>query len=221
MKVRRFLARQLANPSGLAGRLVGQMMKIANQEPTRLAIEALDVQPGNRVLDLGCGPGQAAEQLRSLTSPGQVIGIDQSSTMIRQAQRSNWRHVLAGEMEFHVAQFDALPFEDGSFDCVLASNVMYFWKDTGAALAEIRRILRPGGRLSVYVTSAESMSGWGFAEAGTHRLFLPHEVAEALTSAGFDAADIALRTPPVGRGVTGIVATARYAVSDTGILQAA
>lgn len=219
--MKRFLARQLANPSGLAGRLVGRMMKMANREPTRLAIEALEVQSGERVLDLGCGPGQAATLMLTLSRPGPVTGIDQSPTMILQANRDNWRAVAAGDMSFHVAQFDALPFDDGGFDAVLASNVMYFWHDTDAVLSEIRRILRPGGRLSIYLTSAESMKDWGFAEAGTHRLFSDFDVRNALRSAGFADVDIRIRCVPVSKGVTGIVATARSSPKEAGILQAA
>lgn len=219
--MKRFLARQLANPTGLAGRLVGRMMKVANREPTRLAIEALQILSGERVLDLGCGPGQAAALILPLSRPGPVTGIDQSPTMISQAHRDNWRAVAAGEMDFHVARFEALPFDDGSFDAVLASNVMYFWHDTKTVLGEIRRILAPGGRLSLYLTSAESMKDWGFAEAGTHRLFSPHDVAVALKSADFGEEAIDVRTVDIGKGVTGIVATARHIPTEAGILQAA
>lgn len=219
--MRRLLARQLAHPTGLAGRMVGWMMKLANRAPTRLAIDALCLKSGDRVLDLGCGPGQAAALMLPLSRPGRVVGIDQSRTMIDQAARDNRRAVAAGEMAFHVARFDALPFETASFEAVLASNVMYFWQDTQAVLTEIRRVLAPGGRLTLYVTAAESMAGWGFVEAGTHRLFSAADVAEALTAGGFPEAAVDVCEVALGKGVTGIVATAHLPRADTGILQAA
>lgn len=219
--MKRFLARQLSNPTGFAGRLVGQMMKRANREPTRLAVGALAIQPGESVLDMGCGPGQAAALMLPLARPGRVSGIDQSETMILQALRDNRAAVADGQMDFRVATFEALPFEAACFDAVLASNVMYFWHDAAAVLTEIRRVLRDGGRLSIYLTSAQSMQNWGFAEAGMHRLFSGDDVADALHASGFAQADISVETVPIGKGVIGILAVAYKRSSEAGILQAA
>jgi SAM-dependent methyltransferase len=219
--MKRFLARQLSNPTGFAGRLVGQMMKRANREPTRLAVDALAIQPWESVLDMGCGPGQAAALMLPLARPGRVSGIDQSETMILQALRDNRAAVAARQMDFRVATFETLPFEAACFDAVLASNVMYFWHDAAAVLTEIRRVLRNGGRLSIYLTSAQSMQNWGFAEAGTHRLFSADDVADALHASGFAQADISVETVPIGKGVIGILAVAHKRSSEAGILQAA
>lgn len=219
--MKRFLARQLSNPTGFAGRLVGRMMKMANREPTRIAVEALAIQPGESVLDLGCGPGQAAAFMLPFARPGTVTGIDQSDTMIQQARRDNRRAMAEGQMDFQIASFEALPFHAERFDAVLASNVMYFWHDARQVIAEIRRVLKEGGRLSVYLTSAQSMQSWGFAEAGTHRLFDPEDVKAALLASGFADADISVDTVPIGKGVIGILALAHKRTSEAGILQAA
>ncbi len=219
--MKRFLARQLSNPTGFAGRLVGGMMKMANRAPTRMAVEALAIQPGESVLDLGCGPGQAAALMLPLALPGRVVGIDQSQTMILQAGRDNRRAMAAGQMDFHLATFKALPFDAAVFDAVLASNVMYFWHDPVPVLAEIRRVMKDEGRLSIYLTSADSMQNWGFAEAGTHRLFSAEDVEAALRDGGFADGDICVRVVPIGKGVSGILATARKRSSQAGILRAA
>jgi ubiquinone/menaquinone biosynthesis C-methylase UbiE len=214
-------ARQLSNPSGLAGRIVGRMMRVANRQPTRLAIEALDIRPGEDMLDLGCGPGQAAALMLPLARPGRVCGIDQSPVMIDQARQLNRDAIRTGDAAFAVAGFDALPYPDASFDGVLASNVMYFWHDTAPVLAEIRRVLRPGGRLSIYLTSAETMSSWKLAGAGTHRLFMPDQVLAALVEAGFATGDIHVRSVAIEGGVTGIVALARNGKRVRDVAQAA
>ncbi len=219
--MKRFLARQLSNPTGFAGRLVGGIMKMANRAPTRMAVEALAIQPGESVLDLGCGPGQAAALMLPLALPGRVVGIDQSQTMILQAGRDNRRAMAAGQMDFHLATFEALPFDAAIFDAVLASNVMYFWHDPVPVLAEIRRVMKDEGRLSIYLTSADSMQNWGFAEAGTHRLFSAEDVEAALRDGGFADGDICVRVVPIGKGVSGILATACKRSSQAGILRAA
>jgi SAM-dependent methyltransferase len=214
-------ARQLSNPTGLAGRLVGRLMRIANRQPTRLAIDALAIQPGEDVLDLGCGPGQAAAQMLPLARPGRVCGMDQSAVMIDQARHLNREAVRTGEARFDVAGFDALPFPDGSFDAVLASNVMYFWHDTAPVLAEIRRVLRPGGRLSIYLTSAETMRGWKLVGAGTHRLFSAEDVSRAMQDAGFQSQDFEVRSVRIEGGVDGILALVRMPKRVSDVAKAA
>jgi SAM-dependent methyltransferase len=201
-------ARQLSHPQGFAGFAVGKLMKLANRQPTRLAIEALDIQPGNDVLDLGCGAGQASALMLPLALPGRVDGIDRSATMIDEANRTNTQAVRLGRSRFRCADFESLPFPDDCFDRVLASNVMYFWHDTAPVLSEIRRVLRPGGRLAIYLTSAQTMRHWKIARAGTHRLFDAYEVRRELIHAGFAAKQIQVNNVLLSGGVTGVIAVA-------------
>jgi ubiquinone/menaquinone biosynthesis C-methylase UbiE len=144
-----------------------------------------------------------------IARPGRVCGIDRSPVMIAQARDLNRVAVRQRTATFDVASFHALPFPDASFDGILASNVMYFWHETAPVLAEIRRVLRPAGRLSIYLTSAETMRHWKLAGAGTHRLFIPQEVAAALIEAGFAPEGVDVRTVRIEGGVTGILAVAR------------
>lgn len=199
-------ARQLSNPRGLAGRAVGMLMTIANRAPTRLAINALAIRPGDDVLDMGCGAGQATALMLPLARPGRVDGIDQSAVMVSQARRANRNALRRGWSRFQQADFAKLPFPDASFDRVLASNVMYFWQRTDLILREIKRILRPGGRMSIYLTSAETMRHWKFADAGTHRLFDVADVETALIEAGFAPDHFSVERVPMRGGVIGILA---------------
>ncbi len=198
-------ARQLANPRGMSGWAVGKLMKRANRQPTQLAIDVLDVQPGDKILDLGCGAGQAMALMVPITGLGNVFGIDQSATMVAEAKRSN----RSGGVTVQQATFESLPFETASFDKILASNVMYFWHDPARILREIRRVLRPGGRLAIYVTDAKTMQNWKIADAGTHRLFSAEQVEVALIEGGFARNEIAVTTVPIKGGITGVIAVAR------------
>jgi ubiquinone/menaquinone biosynthesis C-methylase UbiE len=198
-------AGQLANPRGISGWAVGKLMKRANRQPTRLAIDALDIQAGDQVLDLGCGAGQAMALMVPLAGHGLVYGIDQSKVMVAEAVRSN----PTGDVSVHHATFGQLPFEGAFFDKILASNVMYFWPDTNLVLREIRRVLKPGGRLVIYVTDAETMQGWKIAGAGTHRLFSAVQVAEALNDGGFARNEIMVKSVPIKGGIKGVIAVAR------------
>jgi ubiquinone/menaquinone biosynthesis C-methylase UbiE len=66
---------------------------------------------------------------------------------------------------------DMLPLADRSVDRILAVNVAYFFGSDGMTLAEMRRVLKPDGKLVVYVTSEKSMRNWRFASVKTHRFF--------------------------------------------------
>ncbi len=202
------LAHQLAYPTGAAGWVVGKLMKVANSQPTQWAIDALDVQPGNHVLDLGCGAGQAIALMSPMCGDGQVHGLDQSRVMVAEARRTNRNNVKRGKALISQGAFDHLPYQDNSFDRILASNVMYFWHDPEAVLREVHRVLRPSGKISIYITTAETMSSWKIVEAGAHRLFTLDEVNSLLANSGFALSRIQIDRVSLTGGVSGLIATA-------------
>ncbi|MCX6399456.1 MAG: methyltransferase domain-containing protein [Propionibacteriales bacterium] len=100
---------------------------------------------GRRILDAGCGSGPLAAALRDRGAV--VTGIDASAAMIDLA-----RHRLGEEADLHVAALGApLRFDDAAFDDVVASLVLHYLEDWTVALSELRRVLKPGGRLLVSV----------------------------------------------------------------------
>jgi demethylmenaquinone methyltransferase/2-methoxy-6-polyprenyl-1,4-benzoquinol methylase len=106
----------------------------------RLAARAV-VRPGGRVLDACCGTGDLA--LAALAEGGRVTGLDFSPAMLERARRKS------GEVEWVEGDLLALPFGDGSFDAATVGFGMRNVEDRSLALRELRRVLRPGGRLAV------------------------------------------------------------------------
>ncbi len=105
------------------------------------------IHPGEAVLDLGCGAGFDALLSAQLVGPqGRVVGIDLSPEMLAVAEAGR---AEAGfpQVEFREAGVEALPFPDASFDAALSNGVLNLVPDKPAALREIFRVLRPGGRL--------------------------------------------------------------------------
>ena len=102
------------------------------------------LQPGMRVLDLGCGPGTISVGLADAVSPGELHGIDLEETQVAMA-RAAAEAGDHGNATFHVGDATNLPFEDGEFDVVHCHAVLMHIPDTAAALAEVRRVLKPGG----------------------------------------------------------------------------
>ncbi|UYQ78815.1 class I SAM-dependent methyltransferase [Glutamicibacter sp. JL.03c] len=113
------------------------------ERPAMLAL-AGDVA-GRRILDIGCGTGPLAEQL--VKRGALVAGFDTSSAMIELARRR-----LGDQAELCVATLgEKLPYEDDSFDDAVASLVFHYLQDWTLALDEVRRVLKPGGRLIMSV----------------------------------------------------------------------
>lgn len=116
----------------------------AGRSYKRIALDALDIRPGQTIVDLGCGPGTDLATLAAASPAGAVIGVDADRTMLDQA-----RQRTAGLRPVHVtlADLHELPLAGHSADRARTDRVLQHVRDPAAALAEIRRVLRPGGRL--------------------------------------------------------------------------
>lgn len=195
--------RQFGQPSGLLGVLVGRLMARKNAAMNRVAVELLDVQSTDRVLEIGFGPGVAIQELSKCVTDGMVAGIDPSDVMVRQATRRNQQAIDAARVVLQQGTAAALPFDDATFDKVLAVNTFHHWGSAETGLLEVRRVIRPGGTL---------LLGLRMALAQPRRLSAPGltneqlgDVRAQLTGAGFHDLRTIERT--AGRRMTCMFAT--------------
>lgn len=135
---------------------------------------AAEVRPGQRVLDVACGTGVLACAAAALVgSAGAVTGLDASEEMLEVARRKSAR------VEWISGRAESLPFPDASFDRVVSQFGFMFFQDRPAALREMMRVLRPGGRLALAVCDALDHSpGYAVLAELLNRLF-GHAVADA------------------------------------------
>lgn len=182
-------------------------MDLVNRKPTRLAIDLLAASGGERVIDIGCGTGRAMKQLLR-HGRARVTGVDRSHTMILAAHARLKSHDHRTRSSLFKAELGKLPFADHSFDAALALNMLYFCDHDGRMIADLRRVLCPGGRLVAYVTHGETMKRWAFANQGTHRLFDEEALAALLMRGGFAPHSINVQTVPITRSVVGLLAFA-------------
>ena len=119
------------------------------------------LEPGHRVLDFGCGPGTISVGLARAVDPGELHGVDVEESQIELARAA----AEAGghrNAHFHVGDVTDLPFEDDFFDAAHCHAVLMHVPDTAAALAEVKRVLKPGG----VVGAREMFVGASFLEPG-------------------------------------------------------
>ncbi|RLM56802.1 class I SAM-dependent methyltransferase [Halobellus sp. Atlit-31R] len=105
------------------------------------ALARMPIETGDTVLDLGCGSGYAGRALRDTQDAGRVYGLDGSPAMAQNARS----YTNDSDVAYLVGDFDELPFADDSVDHVWSMEAFYYASDPEHTLAEIRRILRPGG----------------------------------------------------------------------------
>ncbi|MEQ1700093.1 MAG: methyltransferase domain-containing protein [Ilumatobacteraceae bacterium] len=111
----------------------------------------LQLRPGQRLLDVGCGLGEAALALATdLGTGGEVVGVDASAEMLRVARAK--AAAAPCRAEFVVGDAAALALPDGSFDAVRSERTLQWLPDPAAAIAEMARVVRPGGRVSLIDT---------------------------------------------------------------------
>jgi ubiquinone/menaquinone biosynthesis C-methylase UbiE len=164
-----------------------------------LARAALAAAPGERILDVGCGPGFfSAELLAEVGESGSVTGVDNSPAMLALAARRCAGH---DNVELLEGEAGSLPVPDESFDAALAVQVIEYVADVEGALAELRRALRPGGRVLVWDIDWDTVSvhaedrernervmrAWD--EHLAHRT-VPRTLAGELRAAGFAEVDM-------------------------------
>ncbi len=210
------LGRQLATPEGRGGRLIGRLMVWLNRAPNRHAIDELAPRPGESILEVGFGPGDGLREILRCAPGCRLAGIDRSAPMLAMATRRNRRALADGRLDLRIGSTERLPWPDASFDAILAVNVAYFFDETGLAMRELARVLKPGGRLVVYVTDRETMRRWPFAGPQTHRTF-DRPALEAMLAQGlFIREGIAISELRLPLGMRGWVAVARAAATSVG-----
>jgi ubiquinone/menaquinone biosynthesis C-methylase UbiE len=180
-RLRRSLIAQAHNPTGPVGHVEGWIFghRPSNVRRNRWAVELLEVKPGDRVIEVGCGPGVAVAALASRATQGLVVGVDHSAVVIRQARRRNARAIKEGRVRLIHAPVEHLQLADGPFDAALAVNTVGMWPEPTARLREIGRALRPGGRIALVSQPRCPGATAATSAAATDRL------AAQLSDAGF------------------------------------
>ena len=151
-----------------------------------LAVAAARIVPGSVVLDLACGTGVVARKLAATVGPaGRVCGTDLNPAMLAVAAE-----IGPGTIEWSQAPADSQPYPDSTFDAVVCQQGLQFFPDQVAALREVGRVLRPGGRLAVTVWAAPAHSPYFAAQRAG--------VLAAIGDAGLASIRAAMPDDPAG-----------------------
>jgi SAM-dependent methyltransferase len=170
------LTQQFALPRGLGGQLVGRVMAVINRVHVESVVRDVAPVAGERVLEIGFGPGVGLVTLARTAPDVQIAGIDPSSAMLAAAGRRTRRY--APRVQLHQGTAAHLPWDDRFFDAVFATNSVQLWQPRVGSLSEVLRVLRPGGRLVLGVLERAVLPDGGSAGPQFDAALVP-EVEEA------------------------------------------
>ena len=142
---------QFARPTGFLGNIAGFIMahRPSNLERNEWAISLLNLQPSDRVLEIGFGPGVTIQKMSEIVLDGVIWGIDHSEVMFRQASKRNQRALEAGRVRLVLTSVSQLPSNDCPFDKILAVNNFQFWENKTDVLGRLREQLHTGGIIAL------------------------------------------------------------------------
>ncbi len=148
-----YIVAQFGHPRGFWGRVAGQIMahRPSNRTRSRWVVDLLDIQPMDRVLELGCGPGVALELLSQRAHRGFVAGIDHSTVVVDQAQRRNARAIREGRVYVLQDSVEQLcsSAQPAPFDKIIAINTHMFWPNPQTALRQLSSLLKANGTIAI------------------------------------------------------------------------
>ncbi len=172
------------------------------EEEHRIALEMLSISPGDRVLDVACGPGNFTRDFARAAGDGLVIGVDASPTMLGVAVRDT----DAANVAYVRGDACDLPFRDGCFDAVCCFAALYLIEEPMRALEEIVRVLAPGGRVALLSSCSRGPLPASAADAVVRglsgvRVFGRDELTGALADGGL--VDVEQRIAGLAQFVSG------------------
>lgn len=181
------LGQQLRQPSGFFGKIVSKMMLARNWQFYERTIQELDIQSGERIFEIGYGPGIGINYLAKNTVNCRIEGIDFSVLMYEQASKRNKEFIECGFVDLKYG--DLLNFEPGSntYDKIFCLNVIYFWSNLGVVFRKIYTMLNKGGIYCIFMTHRDELEKVKFtAEFNKYTI---ENVVNELKAAGFESVE--------------------------------
>lgn len=189
MSIMSKLLGQCRKPTGWLGRAAAWGMNRGHSEVTDWGLGHISIGEDDTILDVGCGGGETVHKLARIAEEGHVYGIDFSEASVAVSRRRNRQLMQAGRIHIQCGSVCCLPFSDGRFDLVTAVETHYFWPDLVSDLQEIRRVLKPGGKLAVigeaYKGGKYEDRNLKWVEWGNMAYHSIDELGKVLSSAGY------------------------------------
>jgi ubiquinone/menaquinone biosynthesis C-methylase UbiE len=185
MKLLKVIGKQMQYPKGFLGKVLFAWMTPKTIAHARWTADLLEIQPDDKIIEIGFGNGANIKLLLQKAVRGSVTGAEISKTAIEMASKKNAKAISDGRVKLHLAQGNALPSENNVFDKACSVATAYVIEDPGAVFKEMFRVLKPKGRAAVTFPIRENFMR--FKPVATEGFYL-HKLVDleaAFRNAGF------------------------------------
>ncbi len=177
-----FIATQFKKPSGLFGIFSANIMIKGNKAKYENIIKNLDLQSGDKVLEIGYGPGVGINMIAGICPSCIIHGIDFSRLMYRRARKYNKQHVDNGTMLLQYGDFLKTNIVSNEYDKIFCLNVVYFWNELKEPFKKVLSLLKTGGAFYIYMATKDYLKN---APDDVFNKYSIEQLVDALKSAGF------------------------------------
>jgi len=186
--LKNFFASQFKKPRGLFGIFTSNMMIKGNQKNYDRLIIDLNVQPYNKILEIGFGPGIGIRTIIEACPTCTVHGIDFSKLMYKKASKYNEQFIKAERVKLYCADFLKDPVLDNDYDKIFCLNVVYFWNELKTPFEKVWSLLKKTGSFHIYMADKKFLIDKKAPDSIFNKYSI-EQVVEALQSAGFENVD--------------------------------
>ncbi len=179
------LASQYRKPSGTLGKTMGRVFGSKNKKQNDWVVSLLKIKPTDYVLEIGFGSGQTIKDITRLAPKGLIAGIDFSKVMVQEAVKRNAKAIKAGLVKLQFGDASSLPYPNNYFDKIFAIYVIYFWRNPIKVLKKIHKVLKPKGRVAIYLSSKKTLLKIPFTQTGLFNSYTRKELVIMFRKAGF------------------------------------
>lgn len=187
---------QCKKPTGGLGKVIAEGMNIEHFELTSWGFGEINIKKDDVILDIGCGGGRTVNRMASIATEGKTFGIDYSLDCVKWSKSYNKQFVENGRVEILQASVEKISFEDNKFDIISAVETIYFWPNLIESFKEVKRVLKPSGKLIII---CEMYSSEKFKERNEEltaisdmKIHTPKELKGLLEKAGYNNITIEL-----------------------------
>ena len=182
------IALQFKKPTGLFGMLTSNLMIKGNRSNYEILLRDLDIQPHDKILEIGFGPGIGISLIAEKCNSCVIHGIDFSKLMYKRASNLNKIYIHDNKVRLLLGDFLTLEIDLKDYDKVFCLNVVYFWNDLLQPFEKIRSLLKKGGIFCFYMAHKDFL----IKKKSPDKIFNKYsieQVTEALTKTGFSRID--------------------------------
>jgi len=184
------LGRQLRKPSGFFGRIVSKMMDIRNREFYEKVIIELDIKSGDKIYEIGYGPGMGIHLIANLRKDCSLSGIDYSELMVAEATKRNKKFINDGIVNLKYGDLLTADIDNERYDKIFCLNVIYFWSDLSKVFDKIYSMLNDGGMYCIFMTHKKEFETQKFTKEFCK--YSIEQVESELKKAGFKSIEYKL-----------------------------